>query len=122
MKNKISILLFLIASMAAVFIACKKSFFETPPLGSTSGAQLNNKDGVDKLLIGAYSLLDQVGYSNPYAVDWKSDVGNWFFGDIASGDAYKGDLDGDQPDLNPFETFKVTPTNGFLTFKWQALY
>jgi len=117
---KITSLVFIAIIILA--IACKDSFFDTPPLGSTSGPQLYNKAGVDKLLIGAYSLLDLIGYSDPYAVDWKSDVSNWFFGDIASGDGYKGDLDGDQPDLNPFETFKTTPSNPMLSFKWQALY
>ncbi len=122
MKKNIGIGLLLTIFLAGTFMACKKSFFDTPPLGSTSGEQLNNKAGVDKLLIGAYSLLDQIGASNPYAVDWKSDVSNWFFGDIASGDAYKGDLDGDQADLNPFENYKMTSSNVMLTFKWQALY
>ena len=122
MKKNLSVAILLITILAGTFHGCKKDFFDTPPLGSTSGAQLNNKAGVAKLLIGAYSMLDQVGASNPYAVDWKSDVGNWFFGDIASGDAYKGDLDGDQSDLNPFETFKMTPANIMLTLKWQALY
>ena len=122
MKNNIRIVLILFILITGVFIACKKSFFDTPPLGSTSGALLNNKAGVDKLLIGAYSLLDQIGYANPYATDWKSDVSNWFYGDIAAGDAYKGDLDGDQQDLNAFETFKLNSTNIFLTYKWQALY
>lgn len=122
MKYNVTRILIVVVLSAGIFITCKKSFFNTPPLGSVSGAQLNNKAGVDKLLIGAYSLLDQIGFANPYAVDWKTDVGNWFFGDIASGDAYKGDLDGDQSDLNPFETLKLTSTNPFLQPKWQALY
>jgi len=119
-RFKISLIIFV--SLVLLIVACKDSFFDTPPLGSTSGPQLYNKAGVDKLLIGAYSLLDLIGSSNPYAVDWKSDVSNWFFGDIAAGDGYKGDLDGDQSDLNTFETFKTTPTNPMLSFKWQALY
>ncbi len=122
MKNRFIAILCISILAAGIFLGCKKSFFETPPLGSSSGAQLNTKEGVTKLLLGAYSMLDQVGASDPYGVDWKSDVINWFFGDIASGDAYKGDLDSDQSDLNFFETHKVTSTNVMLTFKWKALY
>ncbi|MFT4023680.1 MAG: RagB/SusD family nutrient uptake outer membrane protein [Flavihumibacter sp.] len=122
MKHTIKSLALTAVFSAGLLTACKKSFFDTPPLGSVSSTQLNNKAGVDKLLIGAYSSLDLIGAANPYTVDWKSDVSNWFFGDIASGDAYKGDLDNDQPDLNPFENFKLTSANPMLVFKWQALY
>ncbi|RIH67291.1 RagB/SusD family nutrient uptake outer membrane protein [Mariniphaga sediminis] len=44
-----------------MILSCQESFLEINPFGSVSEATLSNEMGVNKLLIGAYSLLDGAG-------------------------------------------------------------
>ncbi len=92
MKNKIVYLFILLT----VVIACSDEFTEQTAFGSLSDESLNNADGVDLLLIGAYSMLD--GHSATGGDDWFKAGDNWWF-DVMSDDAHKGSTDGDQADL-----------------------
>ncbi|SKB30238.1 Starch-binding associating with outer membrane [Parapedobacter luteus] len=112
--------------IAVLFTACSEKFFSTPPLGTASQVQMQNPEGIDKLLIGAYSLLDGVGASTD---GWTgrnegraSAVTNWLIGDVASDDAYKGSTQSDLPEMNAFERNSILPTNNFVPDKWIALY
>ena len=40
---------------------CKKKYLDLRPLGEVDETSLANKEGVERLLIGAYSLLDGIG-------------------------------------------------------------
>lgn len=122
MKNKFKKISVLTIALFVILAACSKSFFDTPPLGTVGAEQLYNKAGIDKLLIGAYSMLDEVGFGHYRGSDWQSNVSNWLHGDIQSDDAYKGASPGDQPDINPFETYTVTPENTMLSPKYVALF
>ncbi|BDD07013.1 RagB/SusD family nutrient uptake outer membrane protein [Aureibacter tunicatorum] len=46
----------------------------------------------------------------------------WVFGDIASDDATKGGLPGDQADIEFIERFETLPNNGFVEMFWQHHY
>src|SRR6266545_706901 len=112
-------ILFLSAALALIGYACKKAFLDKAPLGALDPAALANKNGVNGLLIGAYSLLDGYGGANGY---WASAGSNWVYGSMAGTESHKGSSVGDQPDAVPIETFHPLPTNPYFQSKWQMVY
>ncbi len=99
--------------------SCKESFLEITPNGSLDKSVLATKDGVNGLLIGAYAMIDGVA-SNGFG--WESATSGWVFGSIRGMEANKGTDSGDQPDINPLQTFSETATNPYLNVKWRACY
>lgn len=103
-----------------VFIACSEEFTETPAVGALSDQALQNPQGVDLLLTGAYSALDGIvnnNGGNGFAVS----PDNWWF-DVMSDDAHKGSTDGDQQELFQLETYDFGAANPYILGKWEALY
>jgi hypothetical protein len=98
--------------------ACNKDFLKKAPLGSLDPGNLSNSAGVQGLLIGAYSLLDGYGGANS---GWESAASNWVYGSVASDDSYKGSDAGDQPDINPIETYTETASDYYFNNKWSLL-
>jgi hypothetical protein len=77
-----------------------------------------NKEGIDGILIGAYSLLD--GVSSLFG--WEAASSNWVYGSIRGMEANKGTDSGDPPDINPIQTYTEMPTNPYLNVKWREVY
>lgn len=103
-----------------VFIGCSEEFTEVPAVGALSDEALQNEQGVDLLLTGAYSVLD--GRRNDQgADDWAVSGDNWWF-DVLSDDAHKGSTDGDQADLFLMEIYDWTSGNPYFYGKWRGLY
>ncbi len=98
--------------------SCKEQFLEITPNGSLDQSVLATYDGVDGLLIGAYSMLDGVAAG----FGWQSATSGWVYGSIRAIEANKGTDAGDQPDINPIQTFSETATNPYLNVKWRAVY
>ncbi|GAB1307858.1 RagB/SusD family nutrient uptake outer membrane protein [Urechidicola sp. KH5] len=115
MKNKI----FYIAFALLGIVSCSEEFSETPAYGALSADALQNEQGINLMLIGAYSLLD--GNSNTGGSDYARAADGWWL-DVMSDDAHKGSTNGDQPDLYDFEIMNWTTTNGYLDAKWKGLY
>ena len=46
----------------------------------------------------------------------------WVFGDVASDDAVKGGLAGDEKDIGLIDQFNITPINSNLQYEWGTLY
>ena len=113
--NNIWITILLVLGLAG---ACKSDFLEVAPKGSLDQGVLATEKGVNALLIGAYSLLDGVSS----AFGWESASSNWVFGSIRGMEANKGTDSGDQPDINPIQTFSETATNPYLNIKWRQVY
>jgi len=101
--------------------SCKK-LLDQQPTGYLSSAVLANKNGVDGLLIGAYSMLDGYAGADAQGASWESSITDWIYGGIASDDAYKGSNSTDQQPLAPIETHTADPSNEFFEAKWAALY
>lgn len=101
--------------------ACKKDFLDKPPIGNLDPGLIATEDGVQGLLIGAYSLLDGEGSPGD---GFASGASNWTYGGVASDDAYKGSDPSDVNVVAPFEQFaeSLTPTNGAVPQKWALCY
>src|ERR1700733_14814205 len=99
------------AALTGLFWSCNKSFLDSSPVGSLSTAQVANKEGVEALLIGAYSLLDGQGIVQGDAASSES---NWVYGSICGSEAYKGSNPGDQGEITEFETFASDASNDYL--------
>jgi hypothetical protein len=119
MKNRNLIIIAIIAAFTFLN-SCKDSFLEVAPKGSLAETTLASPDGVEALLIGAYSMLD--GISDQGTGGWEAAGSNWVYGSIRGLEANKGTDSGDQPDINPIQTFSETATNPYLNLKWRSVY
>lgn len=105
--------------MLALATSCSDNFLETSPKAALSSQTLKDRAGVNYLLTGAYSLLDGVGAGN---TTYHSSADNFVYGSIASDDAYKGTIAGDQPEMSLIEQRQIQPDNSYFRGKWQAVY
>lgn len=109
MKKRI----FYYLTLFAAIFACSDDFTDVPAIGALSDATLQNEQGVNLLLVGAYSVLDGIR-NNQGGADWTVSGDNWWF-DVISDDAHKGSTDGDQADLYLLEIYDWTSANPYLT-------
>ena len=118
------IIILVIAMLSFIICACKKSQLDQRALGRLDEDALANKEGVEGLLIGAYSLLDGYGQDERRVETggWGSSASNWIYGSICGSEAYTGSKDGDQPLINNLERFAAIATNDYILQKWKALY
>jgi starch-binding outer membrane protein, SusD/RagB family len=106
----------------AVASACSDKFLDVQPKAALAVTALQNKTGVNSLLIGAYSLLD--GWATPEGAYRSYQVGadNWVYGSVASDDAYKGTIAGDQPPISLIEQNQIQSDNVYFRGKWRGMY
>ncbi|MCK5134962.1 MAG: RagB/SusD family nutrient uptake outer membrane protein [Bacteroidales bacterium] len=100
--------------------SCNESFLEITPNGALDVSVLATYEGVDALLIGAYSMID--GYDAGIGAGWEAASSGWVYGSIRGMESNKGTDSGDQPDINPLQTYSETASNPYLNFKWRACY
>jgi hypothetical protein len=105
--------------LLALPFSCKQDFLEINPNGQLGADILATKDGVNNLLIGAYGMVDGVSSSG---FGWEAASSNWVYGSIRGLEANKGTDSGDQPDINPIQTYTETATNPYLSVKWGSVY
>ena len=121
-KNKIPLIAIWLLAILTIVYSCSKSFLERPPTGTLSGPTLNNKAGVNGLLIGAYSMLDGVGME-----DWMIDAANtsvWnsWAGSVAADESHKGGGNGSQTERAQLEAKTYTSNNDILGDRWRFYY
>ena len=114
-NNKIILLIVILA----LPFSCKEDFLEITPKGSLVATILATEEGISSLLIGAYAMVDGVS-SNGFG--WEAASSNWVYGSIRGLEANKGTDSGDQPDINPIQTYTETATNPYLNVKWGSCY
>lgn len=119
MNKKISILLI---TLMGVSFSCSDDFIQVQPKGVLSATSLQNKAGVNFLLIGAYSALDGWTTSGGAFRSYQASADNYVFGGIASDDAYKGTTAGDQPAQSFIEAYQSLPDNVYFQGKWRLCY
>lgn len=116
--KKIFLSLFLVS---AALSACDD--FLDVPLQSSAVTEdvLGTKEGVQKLLVGAYHDLSGMSYSSRW---WPTAASNWIWGDITSGDAYRGGTGSptDEPESIAIEAFQTQATQDYVLNKFKAVY
>lgn len=118
--KKVNIKIALVLVVLVAFTnSCKEDFLTVTPNASLDATVLANARGVDALLIGAYSMLD--GTAN-MGFGWEAAASNWVYGSIRGLEANKGTDSGDQPDINPIQTYTEAATNPYLNIKWRSVY
>jgi hypothetical protein len=100
------------------FTSCEKSFLEVSPPNVITVDALANKTGVQQLLVGAYHDLTGLTVNSGW---WSTSGTNWIYGDITSGDAYRGG-DNDGADGVIIEHFQTQPSTGYIADKWRSCY
>jgi hypothetical protein len=120
MKKSYITLLTILALLGLWSNSCRQDFLTVAPTGALDQTLLQSTKGLDALLVGAYSMID--GFAEDFADGWESTSSNWVFGSIRGMEANKGTDAGDQPDINPIQTFQEDATNPYLNWKWRALY
>src|SRR5690554_1140094 len=116
MKNilKYSLICTLLLSIS-LFYSCE-DFLEKEPPGAAAGTVMESPEGVEALLIRAYSTLQGAGrFGGALATDWT-------YGGGASDDCYKGTSSGDQNNFNEVEQYAVLPTNAYMSERWRDAY
>lgn len=124
MKKFSLLLVVMIAVVFGSMNACSDEFLEVTPAGALGEDVLATADGVDGLLIGAYALLDgtSAGGGGSAEFNWQGTTTGWVFASIRGLVANKGTDSGDQPDINPIQTYNETGTNPYLNVKWLSVY
>jgi len=113
-SNKLMLLLF---ALLIIGVSCSDEFLEVAPTGTLADAQVSTAEGIDGLLIGAYSMLN--GYLGG---NRGSTPNHWLVGSILGGDANKGTDPGDGANLATFQRFQADATFGEVNALWRARY
>ncbi len=122
MKRKYLFFIPLTLIAVVLLYACSKNYLKKPALGSLALTTLSNEQGVNSLLIGAYSMLDEQGGAT-IGYQYGNGPDKWVFASVVADDSYKGSTPSDQGDIVPLETWSTaTSGNSYITNKWQALY
>ncbi len=114
-KNKALISVSLIFAFSLFTPACKKDFLDVSPTGVLTEEILSNEKDIEKLLLGAYSMLGG-------RFEWHGGASNWLHGSIQGGDANKGTNAGDSDPISPIQRFETLPTNPHVSSKWRTCY
>ena len=117
MKKKY-IIFILILAFIGTWGSCKSDFLTVAPTGSLDQGLLQTTNGIDAMLVGAYSMLD--GQSSQFS--WEPASSNWVWGSIRGVESNKGSNSGDQQDIQPIQGFTEDATNSYLNATWRELY
>lgn len=116
MKNTIKKGAGLLIALSCITFACKDKFLEVLPTGQLAGNQLTSTNGLDALLLSAYSQLNARGFSQ------SASSNNWVRGSISGGEANKGSNSGDFNALTPFQRYELQGASGEVNQKWLGMY
>ena len=117
-KSIIKSILFL--TIASLLGACGESFLEEEPKGFLGESNLQNEEGINAALVGAYALLD--GMNIDGANTWSANPQNWIFGSVPSDDAYKGSEQTDFAEMTQLEIYQWSAGNSIMNDKWVSSY
>lgn len=100
------------------------NFLTEGPKGQVGGEVVETRNGVNKLLIGAYNALKPFTPPSNFpqgvagGAAWRSGPAHWPFGAVASDVAQKGSASFDQSAINLIMQHRWTPTNGYFNPLW----
>ncbi len=110
----------IIVGSSLLLFSCGKEWLDVRPESTVDQNTLANKEGIEAILIGAYSMLD--GVTEVSYIDWGGASSNWLFGDIRGLIANKGTDAGDSWEGNPIKSYSETAANPMLNTKWRSVY
>jgi hypothetical protein len=110
------------AIFLTLWSACSDSFLEVKPKAALSAEALQNNKGVNSMLIAAYALLDGWATAEGAYRSYQVGADNWVYGSVASDDAYKGTIAGDQPPISLIEQGNIASDNIYFRGKWRGMY
>ena len=117
--KKRSIYIALLAS-GLLLNSCGKDFLEKTPQGQLGETQISNGEGIEAVLLGAYSIMN--GNVSGSWGNYAAAPSQWVFGEITSDNAHKGSEETDQPNMNLLEMLNPNPANDNLSTMWQVYY
>jgi tetratricopeptide (TPR) repeat protein len=100
--------------------SCSKEFLEKTPQGQLGEGQVSNGEGIEAVLLGAYSIMN--GNVSGSWGNYASAPSQWVFGEMTSDNAHKGSEETDQPNMNLLEMLNPNPANDNLTTMWQVYF
>ena len=100
--------------------SCQEDFLEITPNGILDENVLADYEGVDGLLIGAYSMID--GVDAGIWSGWGSTTSGWLFGSIRGMEANRGGDSGESLSTHLIARFYDQATDPYLNAKWRAVY
>lgn len=106
----------LLSALLVSFLTACDDFLNENPKGAVFEEQLELPENIEKLVISTYSALGNEHFQQP--------LNPWPYGNLRSGDAYKGGAGtGDMGDFHLFETFVYMRDNvGMLDRRWYHGY
>lgn len=108
----------LTVALLFVGVSCSDEFLEVAPTGTLADAQVSTLDGIEGLLIGAYSSINGVVPGG----NRTAGPSHWITGSVLGGDANKGSDPGDIAALATIQRFQADPTFGEFNAIWRARY
>ncbi|PPK85232.1 putative outer membrane starch-binding protein [Neolewinella xylanilytica] len=108
-----------ILALSVLIWTCSEDFLVTPPQGVLSASNLTAEQGIEAVLVSAYSRLD--GYAGN-GNGWGAAASNYAFASVASDDSHKGSQPGDQDDQILLERFQWRANNPLFLDKFTAVY
>lgn len=111
-------LLIITLLISIISTGCKKSFLDVDSTTGVTLQELSSKAGVQQLLIGAYHDVTGLTVKSSW---WSTSGTNWVYGDITSGDAFRGGTN-DGADGVTIEHFLTQSSTGYLGDKWRTVY
>jgi starch-binding outer membrane protein, SusD/RagB family len=113
MRNSLKVKMSWLLLPAIIFLAGCTDFLDEEIQGIYTSATFYRTDQhADLALTAVYQPLSFTSIQNPL----------WVFGDVASDDAIKGGIPGDQSEIEFIEQFSYTRDNGYLEHIWQRYF
>ena len=108
--------------LMAIYFSCKKSFLTQDPVGTLDPGTLADEKGVQKVLIGAYAMLDNYDPGIEFN-QFGASASNSLWAEIGGGTANKGSDLSDQSGIyTPVERHEVDPLNQAAYDQWNLNY
>jgi hypothetical protein len=114
----------LVLAGLTMFLSGCNDFLSEGPKGQVGGEVVESRNGVTKLLTGAYNALKPFTppANNPQGVAggnaWRVGPAHWPFGTVASDLSQKGSASFDQSPVNALMQHRWTPTNSYFNPLW----
>jgi len=111
-----SVLITSLTGSLLIICSCSEDFLMKEPPGTLAGSVMESPEGVEGLLIGAYSSLQgRSRFGDCLGTDWV-------YGSVASDDCYKGSSSGDEIPFTAVDRYECYPSFPYMSDRWRWCY